>query len=235
MKIQLEHLTLCWRAGRKVPYEAAGTTRHMPRAHEVGQVTQRVAECRELPIQHRHYSRLARMKDEIAKSIVAVNHACRLIRGSARVLQEALGELLLDAHHRFTGPHDGLFDWCIDRPYERVARLKLTIPRAYLAVCIAPARLAVLLQPDGAHVDGVQLSKHLHHMTPDRSALLRRLCLESLRRSHPVEDSSRHVLHRVPRDAEHGLIGAQKQRPRHGHTRTMQSGKHAVLAEDVVS
>ena len=120
----------------------------------VREVSHRVAEGAELPVQHGEDARLRGVEDEVVQPVVAVHddRALVAVRVGDALLQPSR-EALHAAH--LLSP----------------ARAVLPAPPADGALRIAAVR-SELLQPNGLGIDRVQRAEHLRHGAVHREALL---------------------------------------------------------------
>ena len=140
-------------AARSAPACACGGA--VPAHAVVGEVRQRVAERRQLPVEHREDARLGGVEDHVVEPVVAV-HDARLARRAAR------GTARQPVDQRVGGLDAlGLRGAVLARPARHLA------PDAV-------ARLAVVGQADGGRVDAVQRRDHAVHLVVVRGALGRR-------------------------------------------------------------
>jgi hypothetical protein len=188
----------------------AGSARHVIRHAEIAEVGQRIADGRQLPIEHRHHPRLGRVQQHVAQSIVAVGDARRRI-----VCRQVLGQPRRQLVHR--------------RHVLHARGLPLPGPQRHLALHVA-LRSAETLESDGAPIHPVQRRQHPGQVLVHGSAVGRRLLTH-----HPVrEDPARHMTHYEKCCAEHGFVVAQKLHARYRHVGVGQRSHHPVLPLDLV-
>ena len=192
---------------------AEGARRDVPGHRVVAEVGDRVAERRQLPVQHRQHPRLGRMEDQVVEPVVAMHHR------DLRVVARGRGQVRRQP---------------VDQPVHLGNRLGdrglvLTAPARDLALEVA-ARAAVVAQADRQRIDPVQRGDHPVHLVVDRAALGRRHARQRLVPQHPALD----MLHQVEGAADHRLVLAQQQHARHRHLGGGQRAHHPVLALDRV-
>ena len=192
------------------PGDAAELLRRDVPAHAVvGEVGERMAERRELPVEYREDPRLGRMEHQVVEAIVAVDDH-RLVAGRDRARQP--------------------FDQAVHLR-DRVGRRRPVLLRPAIDLALeVVSRLAEALQPDRLVVDAVQRRDHAVHLVVDGGALARRHPRQRLLPEHAARDE----LHDVEREPDQPLVLAETVRARHGHAGAAERGDHAVLAVDGV-
>ena len=181
----------------------------VPEHADVAEVGERVAEGRELPVEHRDDPRLGRVEHHVLGPVVAVRD------GGGLVGRHALRQLGDQALHRLD-----------------VAGLGAAVllgPAVDLAGEVV-AGAAVVAKPDRRVVDLVQAGERRVQLVVDGGALGR---LEA-RQPRVAEDAAGQVVHHVEGRADHALVEAER-----AHVRDRKAGRpqrlhHPVLAVDLV-
>mmetsp|Transcript_76208 Transcript_76208/g.236779 ORF Transcript_76208/g.236779 Transcript_76208/m.236779 type:complete len:256 (+) Transcript_76208:976-1743(+) len=135
---------------------------------------------------------------------------------------QVLVELLHPPHH--VGPRKDLVNH--QRGLAEVAAPGPQLPRGVVS------HLAIVLQPDGTEVHGVEVSNCITERGPDSPPLLgseRSLCTADRR-----EGTARDALHEVEGRAEHGFVAAVVLHLGHRHAAALQGSLDAELAVDLV-
>ena len=196
---------------RQAEQAAVLVGRHAPGLAVERDVDQRMAERRQLPVEHADHARLGGMEHHVADAEVAV----------AQRLQLAVG-------HALGQPRDD----AIERRVVVVAAPEL---RPLLGPALQLSREvvagpAVVGEADRCDVEAVDRRHRADHRIEQRRALVARQprCREL------VEHAAVELLHQVERRAEHFAVGAVVQRSRHRHVGVAQRAEHAVLAVDRV-
>ena len=170
--------------------------RDVPRHAVVAEVGERMAERRELPVEHRDDARLGRVKHQVVEPVVAVHDAhLRLVARARRNVRRQP----------------------FDEPVHRLDRLGdrgevLLGPAADLALEVV-ARLAVVGQADAGRLDRVQRGDDAVHLVVDRGAAG---VVERRQRLVP-EHAAVDELHDVEGAADDALVFAQQVHARHRH------------------
>jgi hypothetical protein len=188
---------------------AALVGRHHPVHQEIAEVGQRIAQGRQLPVQHRHHARLGGVQDHVVQAIVAMDD-----RGD--VVGRAAGRQELDQPVHV-----------LDRA--GLGRLVLLGPAVDLAGEVV-AGLAVVGQADGGVVDIVQGGQGGDLGLVDRPALGRLVVGQG-----PVpQDPAFDIVHHVEDRADHVLVHAQRVGLGDGEAGLVQARDHLELAVDGV-
>ena len=169
--------------------------RRQPVEHQVvGEVGERVADGRKLPVEDRDDTRLARVKHHVIDPVVAVDDRRRLL-DRRQVFRQPLNQSI----HRLDAPG-----------------------RLVLEVLLRPAGdlpghvgrgLAEIGEPNGGWVEPVQVGKRADECQRVRVS---RRPLDRLERGIP-EDPAVDVFHHVEPGADDGLVGTKRVRLRHRH------------------
>ena len=171
---------------------------------EIGEVGERVAERRQLPVEHGGDARLGRVEHDIADPEIAVRHA-RLV---------AVG------HARRQPVHQPVH-------FRDLARRRLAViarPAVELALEII-AGAPETAEPDRFVIDGVQRRQHLGERAVHEAPLLR---LDARHGAVRI-DAALHPLHDIEGRADHALVVAKEILPRHRHRRAGQRLLHPVF------
>src|SRR5262245_51314974 len=200
---------LAWDAERPQiqPRDAAELARRDVPAHAVvGEISERIAQCRELPIEHGKNLRLAWMKDHVIEAEIPMYYCRASLRRN--VLRQ---------------PGDQI----VHRSYLLGLRcLVLARPTRDLTLDVV-SRFSESLKPNDAEIDGGQYRNDAVQLAPDREALRFGHAGKRLVPEHPAFD----VVHYVKRSADNRIVLAQHIWPRHrkaGRVQRMQDCEFSV-------
>ncbi len=171
----------------------------------VGEVDQRIAQGRELPVEHGHDARLGRVEDHVVEPVVAMHDAALALGG----------HVLRQPFHQAVGGFDGL----------GFGGLVLARPAGHLALQVG-AGAAVVGQADGRGVHAVQRRHHAVHLVVVRAALGGRHAGQG----RVPEDAAFHMVHHVKHRADDAGVFAQGMGFRHRHLGLGQRADDAELA-----
>src|SRR5262249_28142406 len=176
------------RSSPAMPRELA--RRDVPAHAVVGEISKRIAQCRELPIEHGKNLRLAWMKDHVIEAEVPMYYCRASLRRN--ILRQ---------------PGDQI----VHRSYLLGLRcLVLARPTRDLTLDVV-SRFSESLKPNDAEIDGVQQRNDAIQLAPDREALRFGHAGKRLVPEHPACD----VVHYVKRSADNRIVLAQHIWPRH--------------------
>src|SRR5215217_1766037 len=171
---------------------APGRRMRAPQEGVVGDVGERVANGRQLPVEHRNQARLGRVVHDVLEPVIAMGD------GDFILGRNPSGELLDERLHL--------------RDQLALGAAVLLGPAGYLTLEIA-AGLAVVAQAGRDEIDLVQLGQGGVEIVVDRRALGRGL----VRQFRVPEDAAFKVIHDVEGRADHSLVRAQRPHLRHRH------------------
>ncbi len=170
--------------------------RDVPAHAVVGKIGERIAERRQLPVEHRENPRFHRMENQVVEAVVAMHHR------RAGLGRNVMGQ-----------PGDKMVHGL---DFRSLRGAVLPAPALHLP-CDVVARLAEGLEPDRTVIDRMQERDDAVLLVPDAGALGAR---------HPgkrrvPEHASLDIVHDVERGADHALVLAQHLGSRDRKTNSM--------------
>ena len=181
----------------------------MPEHGVIADVGQRMAEGRQLPVEHRDDARLGGVEHDVLEPVVAMRDGRGVFGG------HAAGSSSIRRLHR--------------RDLRGLGAAVLFGPAVDLAGEVV-ARPAVVGEPDRRVVDPVQPRQHRVQLVVDRRPLGR---LDS-GQPRVAENAAGEEIHHVEGGADHALVEAQGAHLRHREAAVAQRLHHPVFAVDLV-